>query len=143
MITFVLIILTLFATAIGAGIGGGPGALLAFICGLFVIKGVRAEQKKAKDEIKSEIDSLEDKEVECRCEACGHFWCYGQDEIRDTAEANSSKNIRAGMRLNSRYSTAVVASVMDAKKPYEYFDKCPGCGSKRITKNEVELKKEA
>lgn len=79
-------------------------------------------------------------EVECNCQVCNHFWCYGQKEVNDTLKATKVKGIKSLGTLVGNYGQVLALnSVTKDIRAYQYFDKCPACGSIRIEKGVVEL----
>jgi hypothetical protein len=81
---------------------------------------------------KTKIKEKKIKETKCICNACGHTWFYGKQDVLESTGAameNLGKNL-------SCLSGCLPAVFIPDKKVID-LNKCPNCGSRAINKEEV------
>jgi predicted nucleic-acid-binding Zn-ribbon protein len=72
------------------------------------------------------------KETKCTCNSCGNVWYYGKQEVQENKAAALSNVGKAMMCCGG----CIPAVLIPNKKAVD-LDKCPKCGSRAITKEEV------
>jgi hypothetical protein len=71
-------------------------------------------------------------EKKCTCKSCGKIWFYGKNELKHNSEAKSDEVVKVAMCC----SGCAPALLVPTKKPID-LNKCPNCGSRAITVQEV------
>jgi len=77
-------------------------------------------------------DLKEISETKCTCSACGNVWYYGKQEDLEN-RANAMSNLGKSMMC---CGGCLPALLIPDKKLVD-LSKCPKCGSKAITKEEI------
>lgn len=82
------------------------------------------------------------KETKSTCKACGHIWYYGKDEVTsnfgDKMQNLGSEMSNAGKDVMCCTGCLPALFIPEKKiKQVQDLDKCPKCGSKAVTKEQV------
>lgn len=77
-------------------------------------------------------DKKKIRETKCTCQACGHTWFYGKQEISEERAAAMSNLGKSMMCCGG----CLPAILIPSKKTID-LNKCPKCGSRGVCKEEV------